>query len=168
MLHFTIQKEIYVYMFTEKDTLQLVERGKLANREMVTKTGKTTGKTFGYLVQDVMYASFVNPQSGRICLLPELYMVENMNKRDIFFDSGDSGSGVFVVREKPPEIPLGIGIGISIHEPYTLVCKIDKIIENLGLTLVSYTDDKQSHTSTMSENSLKDNTSKNCDRCPES
>lgn len=155
-------------MFTEKETLQLVERGKLGNREMVTKTGKTTGKTFGYLIQDVMYASFVNPQSGRMCILPELYMVKNMNEQDIFFDSGDSGSGVFVVREKPPEIPLGIGIGISIHGHYTVVCKIDKVIENLGLTLVSYTDDKQSHTSTMSENSLKDNISKNCDRCPES
>lgn len=152
----------------KKETLQLVEREKLGNREMVTKTGKTTGKTFGYLIQDVMYASFLNPQSGRMCILPELYMVKNMNEQDIFFDSGDSGSGVFVVREKPPEIPLGIGIGISTHGHYTIVCKIDKVIENLGLTLVSYTDDKQSHTSTMSENSLKDNISKNCDRCQES
>lgn len=90
--------------------------------------------------------------------LPELCIVEDRDKNERFFEKGDSGSGVFVIDEDQREKVLGVGIAVSVvekHEAY--VCKIDKIVTNLALTLVRYTEDNHKETSPSTENSFKEN-----------
>lgn len=155
-----------IYVFTEKEVLQFVKREKLANevRVLVTKTGKTTKKTYGYLTNDVMLADISIPGFLKKNSLPELCIVENRNEKERFFEKGDSGSGVFVVDEDQREKVLGIGIAVSDdekHEAY--VCKIDKIVTNMALTLVRYTEDNHKETSPNTENSFKENKKNPCD-----
>lgn len=138
--------------------MQFVKREELADRERVTKTGKTTQKTYGYLTNDIMCANISIPGFIKDIYLPELYIVEDIDKNQRFFEKGDSGSGVFVVGKEQLEIPLGIGIAVSLSRPEAYVCKIDKIVTNLELTLVRYTEDKQKETSSSTENSFNENT----------
>lgn len=150
----------------KKEVLQFVKREKLANevRVLVTKTGKTTKKTYGYLTNDVMLADISIPGFLKKISLPELCIVENRNEKERFFEKGDSGSGVFVVDEDQREKVLGIGIAVSDdekHEAY--VCKIDKIVTNMALTLVRYTEDNHKETSPNTENSFKENKKNPCD-----
>lgn len=114
---------------------------------MVTKTGKTTKKTYGYLIKEMMRAKISIPGFIDTVHLPELYIVEDIDKAHRFFEKGDSGSGVFVVGNEQEEEVLGIGIAVSLKKPETYVCKIDKIVTNMNLKLVRYNEDKQKETS---------------------
>lgn len=90
--------------------------------------------------------------------LPELYIVKDIDENQRFLEKGDSGSGVFVVGEDQQEKVLGIGIAVSLPRREAYVCKIDKIVTNLELTLVRYTDDKQKETSPNTLNNFNENT----------
>lgn len=145
------------------EVLQFVKREKLANEEkiLVTKTGKTTEKTYGYLTNDVMLADISIPGFLKKFALPELCIVQNRNENERFFEPGDSGSGVFVVDEDQREKVLGIGIAVSDDEKHeALVCKIDKIVTNMALTLVRYTEDTHKEASANTENSFTENKKK--------
>lgn len=154
-LNFTIWKhQIFIYVFTEKEILQFVKREDLTYNERVTKTGKATQKTYGYLTNDIMVADISIPGFITEINLPELYIIKDIDENQRFFEKGDSGSGVFVVGEDQQEKVLGIGIAVSRAEPEAYVCKIDKIVTNLELTLVRYTEDKQKEASPSTESSF--------------
>lgn len=55
-----------------------------------------------------------------------------------FFYPGDSGCGVYVKYSDGRLKPLGIGFAFLNSE--TAVCRIDKIVDKLGLDIVSYID----------------------------
>lgn len=136
--------------------LQFVERQNLADREVVTKTGKATRKTEGVLSKDVMFAEMSIPGSDKKIYLPELYIVHDKEKGNPFFEKGDSGSGVFVVGKDKKEYVLGIGIAVDVacQRGESYVCKIDQIIKNLELTLVKYTEEGQQQILASTENSF--------------
>lgn len=158
-LNFTICKhQIFIYVFTEKEILQFVKREDLTYNERVTKTGKATQKTYGYLTNAIMVADMSIPGFKTEIELPELYIVKDIDENQRFLEKGDSGSGVFVVGEDQQEKVLGIGIAVSLPRREAYVCKIDKIVTNLELTLVRYTDDKQKETSPNTLNNFNENT----------
>lgn len=102
----------------------------------VTKTGRTTGITDGDLIDDSMSARIdKTPFSGVFFSFDDLYVVQNQSKDKVFFEGGDSGSGVFLKKQNQP---LGIAIGHSETSPITLVCKIDKVLDKLDLDIVHY------------------------------
>lgn len=76
-----------------------------------------------------------------------LYVVEKIAVEDpLFFEPGDSGSGVFVVEDGKPDKALGIGIAIATFSQETYVCKIANILKTLGLILVRYRENNQEQT----------------------
>lgn len=102
----------------------------------VTKTGRSTGTTYGRLERDSLsisvdksfaangYMSFYN-----------CYEVLDKTGFDPFFKPGDSGSGVFVEKEDGTLKPLGIAFAFMNSQ--TAVCKIDAIVNELQLAIVN-------------------------------
>lgn len=96
----------------------------------VRKTGKATGTTDGYLTHNI-----------RSVKVDELIFKKCFAVRDLdnnvkkFFESGDSGSGVFLIRNETMQ-PLGIAFAYM--NDYTLVCRIDKFLDHLNLAIVQY------------------------------
>lgn len=107
----------------------------------VKKTGRTTATTFGIL-EGIMVSVKDLPKSdsGLPMRFNLVYHVKDIDSDEPFFESGDSGSGVFVVGEKI-DIPLGIAIGSSDKDECTFVCKIDKVLEDLDIDIVNYKND---------------------------
>lgn len=126
-----------LWMFSDKDALDVINTDDLTYTEMVTKTGRATGTTYGYLDEGVMFAKIEYPPlSGTMNDFPELYIVKDIPETPPFFRKGDSGSGVFVMGNQ--DKPLGIGIAISEQSSETYVCKINEIVNRLGLAIVKY------------------------------
>lgn len=124
-------------IFPDKEVLDVINTDDLTYTEMVKKTGRSTGTTYGYLDEDVMFAKIEYPPlSGIINDFPELYIVKDTPGKPPFFRKGDSGAGVFVMGEQ--DKPLGIGIAFSKQSSETYVCKINEIVKRLGLTIVNY------------------------------
>lgn len=133
-------------MFSDKDEMDVVNTDDLTYTEMVKKTGRSTGTTYGYLDEDIMFATIEYPPlSGTMNDFPELFIVKDIPETPPFFRKGDSGSGVFVMGNQVK--PLGIGIAFSEQSSETYVCKINEIVRRLGLTLVKYREGKQNQTS---------------------
>lgn len=93
----------------------------------VTKTGRTTGSTKGY-IKDRTFST------KRIF---DCYSISK-EKSDDFSKKGDSGSGVFLVEKDKTQKPLGILIGGLTQSKLKIVCKIDKVLEKLGLKIVKF------------------------------
>lgn len=106
----------------------------ILGKDIVVKTGTTTGTTYGYLIED------------STCLRMEVsgvqfdgcfsYEIENIDDDDPFFLCGDSGSGVYVIKNGSPIKPLGIAYGYS--DSITVVCSIREIVDELDLQIVRY------------------------------
>lgn len=64
------------------------------------------------------------------------YTIENINNDDPFFRPGDSGSGVYVIRNRNPTCPLGIAFAFMNSQ--TAVCNISQIVDQLGLQIVRF------------------------------
>lgn len=100
---------------------------------LVKKRGRTTGDTIGKLVEDNF--------SVRIyCRVDEYYEFKNcfgvqkINNETIFFDQGDSGSGVFLIDENDSSLkPLGIAFASFYSE--TVVCKIGQIVDAFNVSV---------------------------------
>lgn len=128
----------YVFYLAEKEILPVVKEDDLTfNGDKVTKTGRTTGKTTGYLVDNSL--SFrINksfPSKGCFCF-HNCYAIENNTGDQPFFEPGDSGSGVYVIVNENTLKPLGIAFANSCS--YTAVCNIDQVVEKLNLAIVRY------------------------------
>lgn len=122
----------------------------------VMKTGRTTGITFGKLHQNCDEYSikmYHPPQTDTFYSFKDVYVVRN-KLGEAFFEPGDSGSGVFVVEKTAEGDKPGKALGILFagmcseevssenafsKEAYpeeAYVCKIAKILDTLGLTIV--------------------------------
>lgn len=101
--------------------------------DIVIKRGKTSGITRGCLTEGTL--SFPLYGSYFSCC----YAIENIDNDGPFFLPGDSGSGVYVIKDGKPKIPLGIAFAFLNSK--TAVCKISEIVDELGLQIVSYFED---------------------------
>lgn len=109
--------------------------------DKVTKTGRTSRKTTGSLV-DHSLSFQINksfPIKGWFCF-NNCYAIENNTADQPFFEPGDSGSGVYVIDNKNTLKPLGIAFAYSCS--FTAVCKIDQVVEKLNLAIVRYHEKK--------------------------
>lgn len=108
----------------------------------VTKSGRTTGTTIGYLIEDSLSIKVdMSFLSMGYFAFYNCYAVENRTKEEAFFMQGDSGSGVFVMEKDKTLKPVGIAFASLLSQ--TAVCKIDTIIKKLDLKIVRYGDSKQ-------------------------
>lgn len=145
---------------TEKETVAIYnEDDEIAMKSVeVMKTGKTTGITFGELDQtrkDGTIKMYHPSDSDNYYYFENVYVVQNKSG-EAFFKPGDSGSGVFVVEKTKEGDKPGKALGILFagmyseeaysEEAYSIeaypeeayVCKIAKILDTLGLTIVRY------------------------------
>lgn len=111
------------------------------NGDKVTKKGRTTRTTIGYLVDNSLSVRINKsfPSKGCFCFY-NCYAIENNTADEPFFEPGDSGSGVYVMENEHTLKPLGIAFANSCS--YTAVCKIDQVVEKLNLTIVRYHEKK--------------------------
>lgn len=66
------------------------------------------------------------------------YTIKNINDDDPFFLEGDSGSGVYVLKNAQPTKPLGIAFALPESHDLSAVCDISKIVKTLGLQIVRF------------------------------
>lgn len=97
---------------------------------LVKKRGRTTGDTIGKLVGDCMYVCVNSTQvPGLYYEFQNCFAIDN-----IFFDKGDSGSGVFVIDERDNSLkPLGIAFAF-----YCSVCKLGQITSAFNVSVYDY------------------------------
>lgn len=123
-------------------TLAVMRKEEFTSKKIknVMKIGRTTNQTEGSLIlkNGILSVSFFKtPHYDVNCIFKRPYVVRDINKEP-FFKKGDSGSGVFVLREENlPKKALGIAFGMSLKSPFTFFCMIDEILDELDLTLVS-------------------------------
>lgn len=101
----------------------------------VTKKGQATGPTNGKLVQN--YFSFIcnfDRFPNRRFIFKNCYEIQDLNGES-FFESGDSGSGVFVTENGRKTKPLGIAFAHEDGGDITLVCRLSPIIEKCNLVI---------------------------------
>lgn len=112
----------------------------------VTKIGRTTGETMGYLIGDDLVCrvdeSFM---SSGFLIFFDCYSVDNMEIGNPFFRDGDSGSGVYLIDRD--ESLKALGIAFAYLSSITAVCKIDMIVDKLDLEIVRYVENEQKKTS---------------------
>lgn len=126
----------------ETDILPVVKEEDLTfDRDRVTKTGRTTRTTTGYLVDNSLSCRIDKSLSSRECFcFFNCFAIENDTDDQPFFEPGDSGSGVSVIENENTLKPLGIAFAYSCA--FTAVCKIDKIVEKLNLEIVRYREEE--------------------------
>lgn len=124
-----------------KETLKVAkEEDLIMEKDIVTKTGRTTGKTKGYLMDDSLTVK-VDRSRGYFAFF-NCYAIENIPDDQPFFKEGDSGSGVYVTENGKPSKPLGIAFAYL--DSQTAVCNIGMIVDKLDLQIVRYLEHKDS------------------------
>lgn len=127
-----------------KETLKVAkEEDLIMEKDIVTKTGRTTGKTKGCLMDDSLTVkvdrSFLS--RGYFAFF-NCYAIEDNADDQPFFLEGDSGSGVYVMENGKPSKPLGIAFAYL--DSQTAVCNIGMIVDKLDLQIVKYLENKDS------------------------
>lgn len=106
------------------------------------KCGKSTGTTYGTLSSCNFSVRVSEPLcSDKYFIFKNCYAVINNKQEKPFLGEGDSGSGVFVVDQDK-----ALGIAFSSLGEYTIVCKIEEILENLDLKIVRYIENPEEST----------------------
>lgn len=138
---------IFIFFIPDRRTLTAIGFDDLNTNEKikVRKTGRTTGRTDGYL-KDTIPSVRVKNFKFQNC-----YHVVNIDDT-IFFKEGDSGSGVFLIEDEEITKPVGIAFAFMNYSPHTFVCRIDSIIDKLSLNLVMYSNENKSYTSFFESN----------------
>lgn len=131
---------IFIF-FSDKRSLTAIGFDDLNTNEKlkVRKTGRTTGRTDGYLKDNIPSVRVKNFK------FQNCYHVVNIDDT-VFFKEGDSGSGVFLIQDEEITKPVGIAFAFMTYSPHTFVCRIDTIIDKLSLNLVTYSNENKSHT----------------------
>lgn len=70
---------------------------------------------------------------GAFCYFYECFAIKDISAP--FFNSGDSGSGVFLTENEIPTKPLGIAFARLNNEGITCVCRIDQVAKAFKLRL---------------------------------
>lgn len=101
----------------------------------VTKRGQATGITYGKLFGKNFSLSIPGTSRGEYFTFNNCYMIKDEDYQRPFFKAGDSGSGVFLIKNKRQFKPLGIAFAHDPIQQSTAVCKIKPIITNFALSL---------------------------------
>lgn len=106
----------------------------------VYKRGRTTSVTEGRLNGE-MTLRIDNPHiQGAILTLKKCLQIERSNDGSIFFDGGDSGSGVFLLEEKTRRLnPLAIAFGMFEDSGTTLACPLENVLSTLNVSIQTST-----------------------------
>lgn len=114
----------------DKEILSVVKYDDIKFEENieVTKIGKETGTTKGYLTANILSVKVEG------LIFKNCFAVRDTNVKR-FFESGDSGSGVFLKGEKTMQ---ALGIAFAFMNNHTLVCRFDKIVDHLDVAIVQY------------------------------
>lgn len=131
-------------LLAEKETLKVAkEEDLIMEKDIVTKTGRTTGTTKGCLMDDSLTVkvdrSFLS--RGYFAFF-NCYAIEDYTDDEPFFLKGDSGSGVYVMENGKPSKPLGIAFAYL--DSQTAVCNIGMILDKLDLQIVKYLESEDS------------------------
>nr|XP_022308693.1 uncharacterized protein LOC111114603 isoform X3 [Crassostrea virginica] len=107
---------------------------------VVTKTGRTTGTSFGVLCYDTCVFRTNDPEvRGKYYSFPNCYGIIDQDDNHPFFERGDSGSGVYLSQQnKKTNKVLGIGIGIASDtdgSDVTFVCNIIEIVRAFNIVI---------------------------------
>lgn len=121
---------IFLFYFSDKEILSVVKYDDIKFEENieVTKIGKETGTTKGYLTANILSVKVEG------LIFKNCFAVRDTNVKR-FFESGDSGSGVFLKGEKTMQ---ALGIAFAFMNNHTLVCRFDKIVDHLDVAIVQY------------------------------
>lgn len=110
-------------------------------KDIVTKTGRTTRTTYGCLMEDSLAVKVdVSFLSRGYFAFFNCYAIEDIPDHRPFFREGDSGSGVYVMENGKPSKPLGIAFAFMNSQ--TAVCNIGMIVDKLDLQIVRYRENK--------------------------
>ena len=110
--------------------LPIAEPTSLGATLKVTKKGKTSDVTYGHIV-DINHSARFQRQKGRYYVFDKCYRIKKDGKT--FLESGDSGSGVFLIDEENKTlIPIGIGF---LKGKWAYVCKIKHVLDRFQLTI---------------------------------
>lgn len=103
----------------------------------VYKRGRTTSVTEGRLNGE-MTLRIDNPHiQGAILTLKKCLQIE---RGRLFFDGGDSGSGVFLLEEKTRRLnPLAIAFGMFEDSGTTLACPLENVLSTLNVSIQTST-----------------------------
>lgn len=131
------------WLLAGKETLTVAtEHDLIFEKDIVTKTGRTTGTTYGYLIDNSLTVkvdrSFLS--RGYFAFF-NCYAIEDNTDDQPFFLEGDSGSGVYVMENGKPSKPLGIAFAYL--DSQTAVCNIGMIVDKLDLQIVRYLENKE-------------------------
>lgn len=109
---------------------------------VVTKTGRTTGTTYGYLKDNCLTVRVNRSLLSRgYFAFFNCYAIEDNTDIQPFFLEGDSGSGVYVMENGKPSKPLGIAFAYL--DSQTAVCNIAMIVDKLDLQIVRYLENRE-------------------------
>lgn len=109
----------------------------------MTKTGRTTGTTYGHLIEKSITVRVDKSFSSRgYFAFHNCYAIEDISENQPFFRKGDSGSGVYLMENRKPSKPLGIAFAYL--NSVTAVCKIGMIVDKLDLQIVRYLENRDS------------------------
>lgn len=103
---------------------------------LVTKKGQASGKTCGRLV-DNSFSFRCNFERFPGCyfLFKNCFAIKDLESDKFFFKAGDSGSGVYVIKNGKELNPLGIAFARQDDGDITLVCRISPIIKECNLVI---------------------------------
>lgn len=96
--------------------------------------GRSTGNTTGILIDDSFTPVF--DTYDVYFFFKDCYIIKDIHDANIFFEPGDSGSGVYIEgNDKSPKKALGIAFADKTSTRETAVCKISHIKDMLNLEL---------------------------------
>lgn len=125
-----------VYIFLDKERLKVVmcdEIEEIRDRE-VEKIGRLIGIIIGFYRYNY-FLVFMKLLIYKYCNFDKCFVIEDI-ENESFFIKGDFGLGVFL-KEKDGILGL-LGIVFVFMDILIVVCRIDKIVIELGLVLVKY------------------------------
>ena len=111
--------------FFSSDDVHVMKKG--------TATGVTRGVYGGFFMSTNV--RFEKSPTGPFFTFENCYRIDD--KKEQFFDTGDSGSGVFLLDKEDSRVKaLGIAFARWSFQPATLVCKVKHIAESFNLTII--------------------------------
>ena len=120
------------------ELLEIAEPDFFASEDVhVMKKGTATGVTRGVYGGFFMSTNvrFEKSPNGPFFTFENCYRIDD--KKEQFFDNGDSGSGVFLLDEENLRVKaLGIAFARCPFHSATLVCKVKHIAESFSLTII--------------------------------
>lgn len=102
---------------------------------VVIKRNRFSGNTYGVLISDNRSIA-VKSRSPyeQMYLFDKCFEVRSLNEDKPFFSIGESGSAVYVKGKNNILMPLGIAFAFD-KNGVTCVCRIDKIIQALNVSI---------------------------------